>query len=306
MNMKPIVAVAIALTVGIVTFSGVLIPAIESGVDTHDTFTNTGLYKMEKITDSDEYTLKWEYATPNQITRDGEVIALSQGGYPLTILFTEDIMVRVSWGASCEVFGATDTLGANTVIGAAVNSSTDLTITASSDTITITNGTDTKTYDMSAGMIVSSDGPYVMKNYNTDVYMNGDSEFYVAGYTYRALEVQYTNFVGIFEGTIDDGVDPISYVPSTYTLSDPTMVYTNGPSGYKNFYKFTGFTMGITDGENSGTLTYTQIIVPSEISAEKSIHADASTILLFQTIPVFIVLGMIVAVVGVLYMKTRR
>ena len=297
MEMK-IVGVTLAAFVSLVVLASVLIPVLDDATETHDTFTNTGLYHMEKLDASRDFVLKWEYASPNQVTLDGETIALSQGGYPLTILFNEDIMLRVSYGTSCEAFGATDDLGANTIIGAAVNTTTDLTVTASNGTITMTNGTDTKTCDTSAGMIVSPDGPYVMKNYNTTAYMDGDSEFYVAGYTYRALGVAYTNFVGIFSGTINGGIDPISYVPSTYTISDPTFTYTDHSDKYTDFYDFAGFSIGLTDGTNSGTVTYTQLIVPAEVDAEYAQHLTTGQNQLLGVIPVLVIVAILLAVIA--------
>lgn len=299
-----LIMISIAAVIGIIVLGSVLMPILDDATDTHDTFTNTGLYHMEKIDESRDFVLKWEYASPNQVTLDGETIALSQGGYPLTILFTEDIMLRVTYGASCDALGATDDLGATTLVGGSVAGSVDLTVTASSGTLTLTNGTDTKTYDTSAGMIISSDGPYVMKNYNTTAYMDGDTEFYVAGYTYRALGVAYTNFVGIFSGTINGGIDPISYVPSTYTISDPTFTYTAESDKYTDFYDFSGFSIGLTDGTNSGTVTYTQLIVPVEVDAELSQHLTPGQNELLGVIPVMIIVAVLLGVVA-LVLRSR-
>lgn len=296
MDIKTISVAFVAIMVGAVAF-GAMLPIFQDVTATEDTFTNTGLYHLKAIDSTSEYVLKWEYSSPNQVKLDDEVIPLTQGDYPLTILYTDDILVRIQWGSNCSVFGATDDIGAYSVIGASINDSNNLTITASSGTITITNGTDTKTYTASAGMIVSPNGPYVMKNTTDQAFVNGDTEFYVAGYTYRALNVQYTNFVGIFKGTLDDGITPLTYTPSTYTLDDPVFSSTDGPSGYVDLYKFTGFTIGVTDGENTGTLSYSQLIVPEEVTAERAIHGDSGFNTIVNLIPLIIGMGLLLIAV---------
>lgn len=296
MDIKTISVAFVAIMVGAVAF-GAMLPIFQDVTATEDTFTNEGLYHLEKITSSSEFTIVWDYTNPNQVTVNDEVVTLAQGGFPLTILFTDDIMVRVNYNTDCNVFGATDDLGANTLIGASVSGENNLSIVASSGTITVDNGTDSKTYPVTDGMRVSKNGPYVMKNTTTQAYVNGDSVFYTAGYTFRALNVQYTNFVGIFEGSIDDGVTTISQVPSTYTLSNLAMSYTNGPSGYTNFYKLTGFTYSVTDGENTGTLSYSQIIVPEKVNAERAIHGDSGFNTIVNLIPLVIGMGLLLIAV---------
>ena len=293
----------VAAAVVVILIAGILIPALGNATDTHDTFTNEGLYRMEKINSSSDFVLKWEYSSPNQLTLNDEVVPLQAGTMAMTVLYIEDVMLRIeNTFTSITLFGAKDPLPASSIMTASVNDTTDLTVTASSGTITFTNGTDTESYTMTDGMVASLDGDYVMKASSYEAYMNGDSEFYVAGYTYRALGVAYTNFVGIFQGTIDDGVSAIAYTPGTYVTSDPELTY-SPVDNYSNFYKFTGFKIGLTNGEDTGTLTYTQLIVPLEVNAEKAQHLTDSQIMILDVIPLLLIVAVLLGVVAVFILR---
>lgn len=295
MNMKPIVAVAIALTVGIVTFSGVLIPAIESGVDTEDTFTNTGMWRMKEIENGDVWTYTnspygWAYNNETQTS-----ISSSANNS----LLGDEWCVRASGQARGPYISG---------------NATTLSATADEVNITFTGVAGTTEYPIS-GYGIYDKGDYLLTNYQIPVYVLGDSIIYATGVS-SVDEVGCTIHI---EGTIDDGVtitmmDNRNQSSISNAVFDNIKINAEKISGYVNLYKLTSITADVTfdntasdvTTSHTGSINYSSYVVPYEVNAEKSIHADATTILLFQTIPVFIVLGMIVAVVGVLYLKSRR
>lgn len=314
MNMKPIVAVAIALTVGIVTFSGVLIPAIESGVDTEDTFTNDGYYNMTRLDATSESVIVWDTATPNKITVDGNAIEITQlSTMRLTILGSDTICVRCI-ATQMQIIGSLN--GTQKTHSLTANGASVMTITVSNGIVSSSvNDGEPKTFDLGNNAFVlapndvESDYVAVMKKGNVNAHVLGDSEIICCGVS---ISTNLNNAIGVFgKGNIEDGMTFSSfYTGSNYsgdtTISDVVINDTEIPS-HKNLYSLENITMVINyNVDQTFDATYSYFIVPAEVTAEKSVHADASTILLFQTIPVFIVLGMIVAVVGVLYMKTRR
>ena len=311
MNMKPIVAVAIALTVGIVTFSGVLIPAISMGTDTEDTYTNEGMFYATPLNDESEYTIEWKYETPTTLTINEDVFdltaILSSSTYlGMTFLFTDDWMLRYQADSSSILLIKVNE-ATSTVDTASVSAEKDLTVSISEGNADITIGTTTYNYSVASdGLIITNneDAKYVLKNSTDKAYVLSDSMIYGAGRTGRPFG-QGTAVSTFGKGNIDDGMT-IEISPSSYSVDSSTINKTT-VSGYRNLYLVSDFSFVLNNGSGTTTtVTYNQIFIPHEVTAEKSIHADASTILLFQTIPVFIVLGMIVAVVGVLYMKTRR
>lgn len=302
MNMKPIVAVAIALTVGIVTFSGVLIPAIESGVDTKDTFTNEGRYYVTTEIE-DDVTITMNYDIENNVRQwyiDDVLLEYNRiSNVPEyvstpTVVGTDNYVVRTD--------GRTRGISTNT-------GSSDYTVTVTNESITSGNSVG------NAPLFVASTSKtdYIMRySPATTNYILGSSEIIGCGYTGN-ITIGNDSMVDVvisFTGSVKDGVEITTYNP-TYTFSVSNVkINADKVAGYVDLYKFNSVTFDVT--YNDGTTdyvtpcTYSIVVLPAEVTAEKSIHADASTILLFQTIPVFIVLGMIVAVVGVLYMKTRR
>ncbi len=311
MNMKPIVAVAIALTVGIVTFSGVLIPAIESGVDTKDTYTNAGYFHMEKYDTETDITISWDHTKPKVITvNDTEYTLTLPYNQWTSVVIADDWYFRYADGLSAQFVQVS--YGGVANIPGSSSSSADLEVVCSNGTATVTsssNGevTQTKTATYTTLYVISdNDAPYVMKKSTESAYMNKDSMFVGLGTTGVG-----TNEVVLcrIDGTIDDGatVTVIASSNSDVTLKEGSIVVnatelSNGHIGYS----LSNIQFDVTKSDEDTHVTYSYFVVPYEVPLEKSIHADASTILLFQTIPVFIVLGMIVAVVGVLYMKTRR
>ena len=300
-----ILTLAITLTVGIILAGSLLAPVISDTTATHETLTNEGgLYTLDKINANEDFTLEWEYTTPTQIKVNSESIQLSQGNYPLTVFFNESLMVRVTWNDGISVFETLPTTGAFVLISSGISSSNNMIITNSDGTLTLTNGSTTVTRTNSDGMIASNGGAYLMKSGAEQVYLTGDSEYYASGYTYRALSgVQNTSFVGIFKGTIDGGLTPISFVPNTYEISDVVQTYTQETGTYQDLYKFTGFSFTLSDGTNTGNVSYNQIIVPVEVSAELSNHLDDGQIAMMNTIPILIIVSLIVMAAGALYLR---
>lgn len=310
MNMKPIVAVAIALTVGIVTFSGVLIPAIESGVDTKDTFTNEGYFRMAEteISEDDTITISWDYTKPTIISvGDTEYEIELNAGSSRTVAFCDNCLLRLfrhtSTTYSFEIwYAGVKSAYTTTPASATAIIDSEKVVWTTTDTETATNVTATGTW-----CIINNTGNYIMKDASTPAYMLKDSIFRIAGVSSIGTtgNSRSSSFF-VSSGTVDDFTVT---TPGVATVSNEDSTYTD-VSGYVNLVSLEKITFTTTWTPNDEPIvnnqTYTYFAVPYEVTAEKSIHADASTILLFQTIPVFIVLGMIVAVVGVLYMKTRR
>lgn len=310
MNMKPIVAVAIALTVGIVTFSGVLIPAIENGVTTEDTYTNTGIFNAKSINETSNHTLSYDYTNPSVLTVDDESVDMTntpQTYGSVTVLFSNDWFLRYVLSNNSLILYKCGTNSAAAIKTIDPTSESNVSVTISEGTATIVMGESTYTYTVDgAGMTISSDkGDYVIKTSTTKAYVNGDSVVYGIGRTERALGTGGTSFNAMISATVDDGLSPIYYSPE-YNFSENESVNYTENSSHKDLYELSGFTFNLVSQGVDHPITYNQIFVPTEVTAERTVHANTSTILLFQTIPVFIVLGMIVAVVGVLYLKSRR
>lgn len=313
MNMKPIVAVAIALTVGIVTFSGVLIPAIESGVDTEDTFTNIGAFYVE-VNPTDTYTIEYDKATEVGVVyiNDEPLNVEFSTGY--TILAIDNAILRLQSGDSTIQYkGNGQYITGIKMLNITVS---DGSISGTFQTLSNESPVSWPTTSYTKVFIASTETQDNVMTYYTSankgpVKMNGDSNIQAFGQT--SLNTSGSPVLSLINisGNIDDGVT-INVLNATTGVAIEGVTISNlsinadPVSGYIDLYNLTSITFTITYDGVTTDVSYSAYVIPTEVTAEKSIHADASTILLFQTIPVFIVLGMIVAVVGVLYMKTRR
>ena len=212
-------------------------------------------------------------------------------------------MIRATWSDNIAVFETGPDTGAFALISAGVSSENNMTVTNDNGTLTITNGTTTVERTNTNGMIAANDGAYIMKGQSEQPYLTGDTEFYASGFTFRALGVVNSSFVGIFKGTINDGITAISQVPTSYSITNETETYTQVTGEYKDLYKFSGFAFTLTDGTNSGNVSYGQLIVPKEISAELSQHLAPGEIAILNALPILIIVALVVMAAGALYLK---
>lgn len=307
MNTKSIVAIAIAIAVGAITLSTVLVPAISMGTNTEDTFKNVGSFDMT-YSQTENVTLMWDHTAPGKITVNDVAITMPTlaNGESRTVLCGDDWLIRFGYGTSLggNYIQWYASSGSN-IIGS-VNNGYDFTATCTNGTVTITDTAstpNTATGSYTYLYCVANDGDYIMKNANESAYMVGDSPIYAMGLT----NVGTFTSTGIkIEGTIDDGVTwSIFRGGDGYTFTNEEINY-EPVSGYKGLYKLSSMTATVTKETQSVDATYSFFIVPEEVTAEKTIHANAPTIALFNIIPVFVALGLILAVVGIAYVKYRR
>lgn len=299
-----VLTLIITLVVGVILAGSLLAPVISDATETERTVTNDGgLFTLNKINAADDFTLEYDYTAPNQITVNDEVIQLNQGAYPLTVFFNDTLMIRVAWSDNISVFETNPETGAYALISAGVSAETNMTVTNDNGTLTITNGTTTVERTNTNGMIAANGGAYIMKGQSEQVYLTGDTEFYASGYTYRALGVANSSFVGIFKGTINDGITAISQVPTTYSITNETETYTQVTGEFKDLYKFSGFGFTLTDGTNSGNVSYNQLIVPVSVSAELTNHLTPGQISLMGAIPVMVIVALLMAAVGAIALR---
>lgn len=313
METKHIIAIAIAIAVGAITLSTVLVPAISMGTDTEDTFTNDGyLARMTFIDETtDGYSFAWDHTNPTVASVNGESVNLFNGSL---ISGADTFLARFGQDSTGYYIQWVPSSGLATVSYSAGTGTADLTIEISDGTATITRtpagsgvGNETvNTIAISEGYAISSDGDYIMKSPNQKAYLNSDSRIYGMGLT-TIDNVYYNGFY--LDGTIENmTVEQFNPNPATYTISNVAVNY-DTVSGYEDLYTLDSVTFTATQIANSSIVkdcTYNYIVVPYEVTAELSVHASAPVIQIFNMLPIFVALGLIVAVIGVAYVKYRR
>ena len=100
-----------------------------------------------------------------------------------------------------------------------------------------------------------------------------------------------------FEGTYDDGIT-ITSANTDATYSNITWNITP-MDGYVDLYKLTSIEFDITYNDTVTHATYSYFAVPTEVTAELAVHPDAATLSMLSVIPIVVMIGIVLAVVGV-------
>lgn len=287
MNNK-IVAISIAAVIGIVVLGSVLMPILDDATATTDKFTNDGIIRMTKYDDTASISVFWDHTKPHQITVNSIDIELpyaSSGEFVLTSAGSASFLIRYS--STSATTGACAYVDASNNVAATTAGGTDLTVTISAGSVSATNGTNTASGSYTGYLfMVSQDGDYVMKSATQLAYLNGDSEVYGIGRT----KIGSPTYSIVIEGSINDGWTASVVQTSGPTLSDVTGVYSE-VNDHLDLYSFDKITLIATASGTDYDVTYNQVIVPHEVSAERSVHFSGGQNAIFAAIPVMIILA---------------
>lgn len=297
----------IGIIVGLLVSSLILVamvPIFTEVTATENQFTNKGMFNANSIDEESNYTMVWEYTEPTTITVNDSAIDMSGTDTTyssVTVLFTNDWFVRYVVDSGLILYKCGTS--ASTPIGSAtISSETNFSLTIASGSATIIIGENTYDYTVADDgvAIISEPGNYVIKKSTESAYVNGDSAIYGIGRTERALGVPATSFNAMVKATIDDGVTPLYYSPQ-YDWSDEYSISSTAVASYIDLYQVTGFTFNLLDtDEVEHPVTYNQIFVPSEVTAEKTVHGDTAFNSVINIIPMLAGVGLLLIALGVL------
>lgn len=311
MNTGQMATILVSVLVCGVLIAGML-PIFGNVSASEDTFTNDEYFiTMDKIDASSEHIIEWTKDTSTKITVDG--VDVFPNWSSITIVAEEDNLIRCSKSAtpgSNEYY--LNFVGADRPVGAGSISDKSVTILISEGVITFTGVTSADatysfTSTFSTGYVINpnDDGEYqyVMKTPDAKAYVLGDSEIYGIGYS--VVGGAWQN-IFVISGTIDDGLD-VTLVSTT--LEDaPTVdnieTYSTEINGYNDLYQFEKVTFDAEYNDATTTLTYSYVIVPSEVSAERTVHMTDVMSTIIQLVPLLAVVGLVLATIGyVLYKR---
>ena len=298
MEIKPMM-VAIAATVVVIVVAAVLMPVLQDATTTEDTFKNAGYYDMT-YTETDNLVFEWDHTDPYKVTIDGESISLPQSDFTAkTILCGDNWIVRYAYENSLKTFVQFYGNSGSQVI-ASVNAETDLEITCSSGSVSVTNTADpASTFSTSYThlYVVADDGALVMKNANSPAYLNGDSEVIAMGLS----KVGTTTNVGIsVTGSIDDGFTWGIFRGADVTFSNQAATYTT-VSDHLDLYSLEKLTATATNSTGSSDLTYSYFMVPAEVTAERTNHLTNNEIGLLMVIPTMLIIAILIGILAVVF-----
>lgn len=297
MEKTNLLTLVVTLTLGIILAGSLLMPVISDATETERTFTNDGLIRMDKVDTDYSASIFWDHTDPTVITVNDETYELPQNlPIALTVGGTEEFFIRYNTDA-VYIFQN------NSTMAASVTNGTDLTVTIANGEITSTDGTYTITFTYSDSLFIVSDkGKYVMKNTSEAAYVKGDSDIHAYGRTYLTGTINTAcNFA--IDGTITDGFTIEGWgTTSTITATEYT-VTSEVVAGYVDLHKFTKIDFTASDGTNTATATYGQVIVPYEVTAELTNHLNSGEIAIMNALPIMIIVALVVMAAGALYLK---
>lgn len=301
-----LIQIVITITVGIVVLGSLLVPVITEASTTETKFTNDGYYFMTFEDEGTEMTVNWDYTQPTVLTVNSTEVPLPDKDHmssiPFTIFCSKTWYLRYAYDNTDGYYvGIYQNANTNTYSGA-VSAERSLTVTVGADgTTTVNNGTEHTWSNASGGFyVISETGEYVMKTMDSDAYVHGDSEIFGYGRTYA----RYYNYTSELSGSVNDGITGEFHPESTiitagWTISDVTL-NSETVSSYTDLYTVSSMTYEIT-GETilPYEATFSQFIVPYEITAEKSQHLDTAEIGLLAAIPVLMIVALLVITVRI-------
>lgn len=310
MDVKAFPALIVGVVVALV-LAGAVLPVFAETTSAETTFKNEGYYTMDPITNDTNRVITWEKATPNKITIDGVDFDMSftETNKSYTLIGSDSLVVRYQKETSITGIQMYSNTTGSTYVSFHSNTATEtgdkITITATSSTVTaLTNGTTpiNKTANIgNDGYIINGDntGAYslVMKKADTPAYVLGDSEIKFIGVSVTAGP----NGIALYgTGTFDDGITLSTiYKPdsvTSVTYSDPVPTYTE-ITAYEGLYTLDKYNFTITYDTSTFNATYSYFIVPSEVTAEKSVHPDGALSVMLNVLPLLAIAGLVTGAV---------
>lgn len=294
MNTK-VIGISIAAVIGIIVLGSVLMPILNDSTAKSDTYTNSGMFRMKEYGGDDAFTASWDHTKPAEITINGEVVPIPATTNEFSIILDGNFFLRyfATTAALSLYYGTTG------VVSAGGDTGYDMTIEYDGEDITFANTKstpDTRVIAVSKFYSIANDGPFVMKKPTEATYANSDSIIYGAGRT----SVFTTNeLVGsLVSGTIEDPEVSIwrgSVTPSNITVNATEV------EDHKDLYLFNSVTFKVTSTEDdtlTQDITYSFVVVPYEVTAERTVHFTDGQNAILSTIPIMIIVAILLGVVA--------
>lgn len=305
MDPKRIVMLVVGASVMVLIFSAILVPIVNDATTTEKTLTNEGYYRMSELGENDTTVITWSpatAATKSTIAINGEdydLASTTPAYQSRSLAFAENLILRFfnegNGNYSMQVWDAAFKIGGGSA-----------TVT---DTVTVTMGNGTLSWNRSetgttteyayTGNMIAIDlnGDMILKKSTDPAYLLPDSSIIYGG---GISLLSGTTYSGVYlSGTVEDIDDSsIEVLNSNAAVSNTNVVY-SPVSGYIDLVSFDKITFDTTYSNTTTTQTYSYVVVPYEVTAELAVHPDGATLSMLSVIPIIVMIGIILAVVGV-------
>lgn len=300
MDIKAFPALIVGVVVALV-LAGAVLPVFAETTSATDKFTNKGAFFVE-IDPTDTYTIKYDKAVDLGVVyiNDKALNVPFSTGY--TILAIDNAILRLQSGDNTVQYKGD---------GHYITGILKLDITVANGAISgifqtgTSGGVDSAWPDTAytTAFIASPDPQdYVMTEYNTVAKMNGDSIIKAFGQTQLNTTSNPQLAIISITGNIDDGVNVSVLNSSTGAViegaevSDLQINHT-AVNNYINLYDLTSITFKVTYDSTVTAVTYSAYVVPSEVTAEKSVHPDGPLTVILNVLPLLAIAGLVTGAV---------
>lgn len=294
MENKNILNIAIVLTVGVILAGSLLMPVISDATTTEETITNKGVFRMTDI--NDPYSITYDPIGLAFIINDTTIPFTDIPAGRWTIISTDAFMFRFQAYASEDYSLFISDTSSTTAIASTTLTETR-TWTFDNGTYTGYDGSTTREYTASSFRGYDPDGDYVMTNGTDKPIVKGDSSI-IIGHGLTMVNAQNTPFY--IYGTVNDGVTVNT--KTTVTVSN-IAVNATPYSKLADCFTLNSITFTAAAGSTSVDATYDRIIVPAEITAERTQHLAPGEIALINTLPIMVIVALLMVAVGGLYLR---
>ena len=312
MNAKTITMGIVGITVAVLITMSVAAPILAESIKTEDTFTNEGVFNYALLTDTDTYEFEFDHDVQDgTITVNDESIivpvTISGSTYSYSIIYDDDWVVRMSYsvnqgGYYCQIVGIDSDGNSVRYTGSITALIEDSLFKVSVDTDYDGNVDYTKSFEINDMYgIVKNPDDAVLKVSTQAVYIKGDTELSVSGLT--SIPDWYD--IIHFEGTYDDGITITS--PNVPDATFDNIQWNIEPvDGYNDLYKLTSIEFDAHYDDTVRHTTYSYFGVPLQVTAERSVHPSATTIEMLEIIPIMVLIGIVLATIGLVMFKRNQ
>lgn len=277
--MKRIIMASITAVVVIAVLAGTLIPILDDATATHDTKKSIGYYYMSGVADDESFTYAYD---GTNWTLNGDTMSFPTGGF--NVLVTDEHFIRSN--------GVVDLVSVKSLSVTATSSGISGSYVKNDDSTVTVEWDITGFY----GATLTEDD-YIMTNPSNTSYVNADTD--VIGFGVTNVSGQYPIFhiVGDMESV-------------TVTCTDTNVSISNikinktAVNGYIDLYDFESITFDATKGGTTTAVTYNRVILPAEVTAERTVHFDSGENAIFNAIPVMVIIALLLGVVA-LVLRSR-
>ena len=295
MNNK-LITICITLFVGIILAGAVLVPVLNDTTGATKTYINEGTYYALADPDDDtSYVITVKSVDDVAvIDLDGEAITSTiTGGY--TVVFGQHSIIRYFPENGRVILGGTVGAGTSSQFTdlRSADSSETLTLTITGDTLVTVNGETTKTISDNWAFINPA-GDY---SYCYNPCVTASDRIIGGGVTYSPFS---SATVICFDGTIE-GIDAGVYRSSpTVTLND-TVINTSNVA--TNLFRIDSIVFNCTQSDADKTATYTYFLAPKEVVYDNPNYVGSASAAILGAIPILVIVSLILAAVGVIYVN---